>query len=277
MTSPIPGIKLLLEGAPGSGKTTSIRTWVAAGIEVGAMFTESSFDVVADIPCPKLHWVYIPPVQEGWSEMLDTMTKINTLTKKTLAGMEWPQRSRYNKALQLATTANKYVCQRCGSDLGDISKWGTNRVFFADSLSGMNTMFLQLVVGGNPMRDVGEWGIAIDQEEKYVQTLCEGLHCHMVLTAHLDRETDLVEGRSSVVPAALGNKLPTRIGRHFTDVVLARQQGGQFTWSSTAGGAELKARNFPLGDKLPADVGPALEQWKKRGGTIETLPELKSA
>lgn len=282
----LPGLKVLQMGAPGSGKTRSLTSWITGkpvlpphlpqpsdrtGISAFGIFTEPGFDIVGDYKCPDLHWAYVSPTVEGWDEMLDTFGKINTLSKKTLAGMEWPNRQRYNKLLDVIRLMKSYKCDRCGQEFGSVEHWGTDRLLHLDSISGLNPMFLQMVVGGNPMRDVGEWGIAIDSEDKFISKLCVELRCHFQLVTHLDREMDQSVGALNIVPNALGNKLPTRIGRTFTDVILSKQVGGKFTWSTAQAGADLKARNFPLSDSLPADIGPALAAWKSRGGKIEPM------
>ena len=47
----LPGFNVLLMGATGAGKTSSIRTLVEdCGLEVFAIFTEPGMDILADIP-----------------------------------------------------------------------------------------------------------------------------------------------------------------------------------------------------------------------------------
>jgi hypothetical protein len=138
-----------------------------------------------------------------------------------------------------------------------------------DSLSGLNLMAMNLVVGAKPTKSQGDWGIAMDNEERLIQKLSCDLHCHFVLTTHLDREMDEQLGQVSLMASALGRKMAPKLPRWFSDVVLARVTGGKFYWSTTTAGIDLKARNFDLTDTLQPDIAPALATWKFRGGIIE--------
>jgi AAA domain len=95
--SPLPGLKLMLMGPTGTGKTTSIRSWIRAGVNVAAIFTEPSFEVVGDVPCPQLHWKYISPISVGWDEMLDAADKINKLNIKGLANLDDVNKTKYRE------------------------------------------------------------------------------------------------------------------------------------------------------------------------------------
>jgi hypothetical protein len=138
-----------------------------------------------------------------------------------------------------------------------------------DSLSGVNIMAMNLVVGSKPVKHQGDWGVAMDNLERLVQKLCIDTKCHFVLIAHAERETDEVQGGSKIMAATLGRKLAPRLPRFFSDVVLADKQGTKFTWSTAAVGADLKARNLPIADGLPPDFGQIIASWKKQGGLIE--------
>ena len=48
--SPLPGPNILLIGASGVGKTTSIKTLIAKGITPFCLFTEPGFEVLGDVP-----------------------------------------------------------------------------------------------------------------------------------------------------------------------------------------------------------------------------------
>lgn len=284
--SSIPAPNAMLLGGVGSGKTTALRSLIdgqtgliaktpinvntLTGITVFAIFTEPSFEVVADIPCDYLHWIYIPPASPSFETMKDSAEKINQLDLKTLSSMSDINKSQYNQFVQVLTTLHKFTCQRCGKDFGDVSTWGTNRALWFDSLSGLNTMAMNLVVGSKPVKSMSDWGIAMDNEERLIQKLCCDKRAWFVLTAHVERERDEQTGFETLMAATLGRKLAPRLPRFFSDVVLAKREGDKFAWSTTATGVDLKARNLPFSDVQVPSFQAIINSWKSRGGIIES-------
>lgn len=266
--SGLPGTNVLLMGASGAGKTYSIRTLIPLGITPFCVFTEPGFEVLGDIPAEKLHWHYIPPADTPWEAMIDSATKINTLSFESLSKVGDISKKSYQQFIELLRTLNNFVCDRDGKSYGDVCKWGPDRALVLDSLSGVNIMAMNLVVGSKPVKHQGDWGIAMDNLERLVQKLCTDTKAHFILIAHSERETDEVMGGSKIMAATLGRKLAPRLPRFFSDVVLADKQGAKFTWSTAAVGADLKARNLPIADGLPPDFAQIITSWQKQGGTI---------
>ena len=130
-------------------------------------------------------------------------------------------------------------------------------------------MAMNLVVGSKPAKNQADWGVAMDNETRVIQRLAVDLHCHFLLTAHVDRELDEATGSISLMASALGRKMAPQLPKWFSDVVLARREGTTWMWSTAMTGADVKARNLEWGDKLQPDIAPALEKWKSRGGAIE--------
>lgn len=268
--SEIPGIKQLLMGPIGTAKTSSIRSWIAAGIEVRGIFTEPSHEVVSDLKCADgFHYHYIPPAAPGWDSMLDSAKKINTLNMKALAGLDDIDKRKYDEFMDLIKSCNRYTCDRCGKDFGDVAQWSTGVVLFVDSLTGVSEMAMNLVVGSKPVKDKGDWQIAMDQVKRFVNQIATVPRCHVVLTGHVEVELDEVAQRPKIMVSTLGKKLAPTLPIYFSDVVLALRESGQFYWATELAGVELKPRNFPFSAKLPADIGPAILKWKSRGGSIE--------
>lgn len=286
MQSALPGLNQLLIGPTGTGKTTSLRTWIdgipadpavipiqvdrLTGIKVFAIFTEPSFEVLSPISCQYLHWKYLAPISPDWSDMVDSAKKINTFDLKMLSGLTDINKQKYAGFIDVLQTFHNFKCDRCGETYGDISTWNTSRTVALDSLSGLNIMAMNLVVGSKPVKSMSDWGIAMDNEERLIQKLCVDKRCHFVLTAHSEREIDETTGQSQIMAATLGRKLAPRLPRFFSDVVLAKRTGEKFEWSTTATGADLKARNLAFSDTLSPTALTLIESWKKRGGLIET-------
>lgn len=267
--SALPGWNMLLMGASGTGKTYSIRTLVDCGITPFCLFLEPGFEVLGDIPPEKLHWHYIKPADTPWTAMIDSATKINTFSFKTLTEMGDMNKKQYGQFIDVLKSLNNYTCDRDGKTYGDVCSWGTDRCLVVDSMSGLNIMAMNLVVGSKPVKSMADWGVAMDNLERLVQKLCVDTRCNFVMIAHTERETDEVMGGSKIMASTLGKKLGPKLPRFFSDVVLAVKEGDKFSWSTAAMGADLKARNLPIKDGLPPSFQQIVESWKRNGGVIE--------
>lgn len=278
MPHSIPGAKVLLNGPTGSGKTHSLRTFIEAGITPFILFTEPGMRTVSDISCEDgLHFKYVPPATPTWNDLYDNAKKINTMSFKSLAQLSDMNKQKYGQFLELVTTMNDFVCDRCGQHFGDVSQWGTDRALCVDSLSGLNIMAMDMVVGAKPVKAMGDWGVAMDNLERYINGLVVNTQCHFVLTAHLEREQDEVTGAVHLMPATLGRKLAPRMPRFFDDVILCKNEEGKFTWATTGLNVELKWRNLSAGKDLPPSFVPLIESWKKAGGVIQPAQQQETA
>jgi hypothetical protein len=266
--SPIPGFKVALLGAVGTGKTHAIRTLVDAGITPFIIFTENGMGLLGDIPAESCHWTYVKPASEDWSLMKDSANKINTLDFKALTAMPGFSRHKYNQWLQVLEACANFTCARTGENFGNISEWGTDRALVVDSLSGLNIMAMNLVTGSKPVKDMKDWGMAMDNLERFVIKLCTDLQCHMVMTAHPEREVDMVSGATKLMFSTLGKKLPPLIPRYFDEVVYTKCSGDTFFWSTTESMVDLKNRYLPRTSKLPPTFVEVLKGWEAKGGLV---------
>lgn len=277
--SSIPGFNVLLAGATGSGKTHSIRTLLDLGLEVFVVFSEPGQEVLGDIPPERgLHWHYIAPAKASFADLIDSAKKINTLNYDALAKLPAINKQKYNQFIELLSTLNNFKCDRTGEAFGDVSTWGPERVLVIDSLSGLNIMAMDLVVGSKPTKSMSDWGVAQDNLERLVQKLCVDTQCHFIMTAHLEKEHDEVTGRTTLMVSTLGRKLAPRMPRFFSDVVMAKREGDKFSWSTAEMNADLKARNLPIATNLEPGFEQILRVWESRGGQIKTAePTAKTA
>lgn len=269
--SPLPGLNILLLGPSGSGKTSVIPTFLKAGITPFCIFSEPSFEVLGKALCKHgpIHWKYIPPAAPSWADMLDSAKKINTLDFKTLSGLEAINKHKYPEFMDLISAHNRFVCDECGENFGDVSDWGTDRALIDDSLSGINTMAMNLVIGSKPTKSKPDWGMAMDNLERFIQACCVNKRCHFMLVGHMDMEIDELSGISKKMVATLGQKLAPKIPRFFSDVIMTKREATKFTWTTIEHGAELKARNLPYAADLVPSLEPLINVWKSRGGIIE--------
>jgi len=268
-----PGFKVLLMGASGCGKTFSIRSLVEAGLEVFVIATEPGIQsVLGDIPKEKLHWHYIKPAAPSFDDLIANAKKINTMSFESLTKSTF-DKQKYSQFLELLGACANFKCDRTGEDYGSVDEWGTDRVLVVDSLSGVNIMAMDLVVGAKPVNAPGDCGVAMDNLERLINRWCTGLDCHFVLTSHLEREKDEVTGGISLMTSTLGQKLAPKVPRFFDDVLQAKRTGKTWMWSSIAPNVDLKTRHLELDDKMNPSFKHILDAWKKMGGIIEAGAE----
>jgi len=260
----VPGPKVMLVGGTGSGKTHSIRTLVEAGLEVFVLFTEPGMEVLADIPADKLHWHYLPPASPDWADMIDSAKKINTMSLKVLAGMEDINKRKYAGFLDMLTCLSNFHDDRTGKYFGAVDEFGENQALVIDSLSGVNILAMNLVTGSKPVKSMSDWGMAMDNLERFITKLTTDIPCPVVLIAHQERETDEVTGGTTIMASTLGKKLAPRIPRFFSDVIQVKKDGDKFTWSTMTHGMDLKSRNLPLADNIKPSFVPIIAAWKAK-------------
>lgn len=275
--STLPGFNVLLMGPAGTGKTKSIGTLVDADPNLQVHFlalesgTESLFghwrDVGKEIP-PNLTWQTLASPKASFSEMLESAKQINTLSLEMLAKTQDPNRSKYNRFVQLIEALNKPKDERTGKELPPVDQWGTNRALTIDGMTGISLAAMSLVVGGKPVRSQSDWGIAQDQIEKILRMLTDGCRCHFVLLSHVEREVDQVLGGTKLFVSTLGKALTPKIAPMFSDVILAVREGTKWTWDTSNPMADVKGRNLPFAAGQAPDFKQILETWKRRGGVV---------
>lgn len=260
----IPGPKILLIGGTGTGKTHALRTLLDAGLEVFGIFTEPGMEVLSDTDPARLHWHYIPPASTPWEQMLDSARKINTMSLKTIAGMEDINKRQHTEFLDLLSSLSNFKDDRTGEVFGPVDSFDTSRALFIDSLSGLNIMAMNLVTGTKPVKSMADWGMAMDNLERLITKLTVDLSCTVVVTAHLERETDEITGGVTLMASTLGKKLAPRLPRFFSDVIHAKREGDKFLWSTATFNTDLKARNVAISESIQPSFVPLLSTWKNR-------------
>lgn len=266
--SPLPGIKVMLIGGSGAGKTTAIKTLIQAGITPMCIFTENSFDVLGDTDKSKLHWKYIPPSQTNVSVLMEAARKTSMMTPAMIQGQNDVTRAQTNQYIPLLEALMNFKCDRTGESFGNVSTWGTDKALVMDSLSGLTIAATKLAVGEKYAMTQPEYQIAMKTIENLINQICTGFHCHAVVTAHMERELDEVNGGIKIYASTIGRKLAPLLPRNFTDVLLAKRIGAKFVWDSADPQADLKSRNAPISAELAPSFVPLINSWKSRGGVI---------
>lgn len=279
----IPGLKIILMGAPGSGKTHSIRTLIDAGLEVFCILTEpnaintltnmemSSIAYKSAIADGKLHWHFVQPADPGWESLKKSARLITTYSIGDLQKLPGMNKADYAQFLEVLDCCSDFKDDLSGKSFGPIEAFDPHsQVVVIDSLSGLNTMFLNLVVGAKPIRTLPEWGVAIDNELRFIDHLCYGIPCHVILMAHLDRQVDEVMGGIRRMVNALGKKAPQEMPKSFTDVILASEDAGTFSWSTSDAQTDTKATTGLARASFSPSFVPLIEIWRERALLTET-------
>lgn len=275
------GTKTLLIGSYGTGKTYSLTTLIEAGLELAVIITDPGGEETLyaamqkkRLSMDKLYTHYIASASQSWATLDNTAKQINTMGYQALSELKYGiDKQGHQQFIQLLTCLSNFKDDRTGKILGPVDSWGPDKALAVDSISGINTMALDLMVGGKPAPHQGEWGVAMNIEERLITKLVADTKCFLVMTAHVDPELDEVLGRRILMPALLGKKLAPKLPRIFSDVVLAVKEAENFYWSTVEPNVSLKARNLPLSGKLPPSFVPVVNTWKSRQVEEETKNE----
>ena len=270
------GVNVLLMGPAGTGKTYAIGTLVDAGVEVFYLGLEPGLESLMAYftdkgkPLPEnLHWHVLDAPKASFAEFLESATKVNTMALDSLAKMADPNRGKHNQFLKLIEALNNFPDDRTGTKYGCVDTWTPARALVVDGMAGLARAAMALVVGGKPVRNQSDWGIAQDQVEKIVRMWTDNCRCHFVLIAHVERETDAILGGVKLMVSTLGKALAPKLPPMFSDVVLTVREGSKFMWDTASAMADVKTRNLPIQSALPADFKQIITKWRSRGGSSE--------
>lgn len=269
------GVNVLLMGPAGTGKTYSLATLAESGVEIFYLGLEPGLESLIaywkdkgkEIPA-NVHWHSLEAAKASFLELIDSATKINSMQLDTLAKMQDPNRSKHNQFIKMLEVLNDFPDDRTGQRFGCVDTWGTGRALVVDGMAGLARAAMSLVVGGKPVKNQSDWGIAQDQVEKIVRMLTDNCKCHFILVAHVEREQDAILGGIKLMVSTLGKALAPKLPPMFSDVVLTERSGSNFTWNTGSAMADVKTRNLAISEKLPADFRPIIEKWKSRGGVL---------
>jgi hypothetical protein len=274
--SPLKGVNVLLMGPAGTGKTHAIGTLVDSGVEVFYLGLEPGLESLLgyytdkgkEVPA-NLHWHIVEAPKASFGNLISQARKVNTMSLDSLAKMTDPDKSKYNTFELILTALNDFKDDRTGKTYGCTDEWGTGRALVMDGMAGLARAAMGLVVGGKPVKNQSDWGIAQQQVSTLIHMITNQLRCHFVLLAHVERETDQVLGGVKITLSSLGKALGPQIVPMFSDVILTVREGDKFTWDTGSALADVKTRNLPIRQGLAADFRPIVAKWQSRGGLLE--------
>lgn len=269
----VPGPKILLMGAEGSGKTDSIRSLIEAGLKVFCVFTEPGMEVLLDgrrgrkvYSCEEgLHWRYHPLAQPDFSDLKDNADLLNKFSFQQLKSMAPIKREKFRCFYDAMATLANMNCERCGKSFGaadhlePYNEWA----IVLDSLTSLSKAALYLHIGVKPAAHEGEYGTAMFNIERFIEKFVGDVPSMGIVMGHVEKEPSNVDGGLEVMVSTLGQKLAPKIPRPFSDVILAKREVDKFFWSSTEGGHRLKTRNFAFSKEIPPTFGPVVKAWQE--------------
>lgn len=265
---------MLLQGASGAGKTSSIVTLLLAGIEVFVIGTEPGYiDSLIDrvreskADMNKLHWCSCLPATEGWTALDDMVAKIGSLDFEGISKIKGIGKDKTRvPAMKLLSALKDFQDERTGKSFGSFTDWDDTRALAIDSLSGLSTIAWYLTVGNKPTGAPGEWNIAMNFIEALLMKINSDRKCYFVLTAHVEKEMDEISGTNRIMTSTLGRKLAPKIPRFFGEVIYATRttEEPKFRWSTIDRNADLKNRVLPVSSTLPPDFAPVVAGHKSR-------------
>lgn len=271
MTTETKAPNVLLMGDINAGKTHTVHSIVAAGLEVFYLGCEPGYeDVLGSIPTDKLKWNYIAPFQDDMAVTMKKVEMVRDFTDKQLKEMGGVNKGKHTQLLDIMKLCNDFVDLRTGEHFGDTADWDHNRCLFLDGLSGLTQMAIKVKIGDKPFMEQNDYYAVQQMLRDFINTLTSNTRCLFVMTAHVEFEPDPVQGGNKIMPATAGQKLAPEISRYFSDAILCKRKVVQgkpyFYWDNIDTLAKVKARNLPFSDNHPADFGPLIANWRKKAG-----------
>lgn len=262
----------IIMGDTGAGKSTSIWTLLAAGLEVFVLVTEpNGIEALLDAcdrnktPIDKLHWCSAIAKAPSWESIEETSKIAHTLSFADIAEMkQGVARSSMTGWNDMIKICRDFPDDRTGQRFGDVVTWGADRAFVIDSMSGINKLAYEYTVGYKPSPHQGEWQTMMQLEENFFYKINSDRKCFLVVIAHIDRTIDPATQGARISVSALGTKLAPKLVKFFSEVVLAKRDGAKFVWSTSETITAVKNRALGIAPDLAPDFRPIVNAYRNR-------------
>ena len=271
------GSTVLLIGGPGSGKSYALPTIMEAGLDLFVVGTEPRFKESIEqsirdrkLDINKFHYAHVYPATAPWEQLIHSAMTIGNASFEALANLKSGlDKHNYQQFVDIYRTMANFKDERNGKQYGPVDKLDPSTCAVAiDSLTGVAMMSMDLVVGSKPVRAMGEWGVAMDNLERFGNKCTSDIKCFFVMTGHIEPESNPTQlaggGSSRLYVSTLGQKLSPKWGRFYSEVVHAYREDKTYYWSTVTPLFDLKRRFLPLQDKMQPSFVPIIDAWQKR-------------
>ena len=270
------GVKVLLMGAPGTGKTYSCRDLneyaQANGMECFYFATDPGYSALRNLPNFHIH--YVAPAAPSWDNLRNAARQVNTMSMKSLQELAGNKEDFGAPFFNMLAGLNNFIDQRTKVEYGDVTLWGTDRILIFDGITNLAKISVALTIGSKPIKTQPEWGVIQQNIVMLLEMLTTGTSCHLVMMAHLKYLYDEILGKSTVMVETPGKAISPTLPNNFDDCILTVRDGAQFFWDTADPDAQTKARHIPVRGKQDPSYAPLFEQWKENGGVIQPGPDV---
>ena len=276
-------VKLLGMGDPGTGKTGSlvevINNMGSFGLErVVIQDWDDGLDILATHVKPEaLDKVFFATLRDELKPVPDGSEPVPRISLSPgKKGYAWTE------GMMLL---NNWKTE--AADLGPAVKWGPETLFVSDTITGMGDAAVNFIRYAGGIENMWKaTGRAMALQDKYIQ-LCLCLKCHFVLFSHVrfmggggqeaiedPKHEGVIKYREvnsrsegTAYPSALGQILPTQVGRHFN---------AQLEWKIQANRRRVNTvPSDKMALKLPLRLAKSLDQETALVKVFEAVQALK--
>lgn len=262
---------ILVQGEVGAGKTWLISTLARAGLNCFVLTTEpTGVESLLDawehekLPLNLLHYHQICPARIGFEGLQKAAENVSKFNFEQLSKLPPQGQRETSQWLTVLKTFTDFVDDRTGEAFGSIDDFDDTRAVIVDSLSGLNVMAMDLVVGDKTSAHIGEWGVAMGLIEKLILNLTSNMKCTLVVNAHLEREADELTGATKLMASTLGKKLAPRLPRFFSEVLVLKRNDKGRVIDTVDPLVITKTRCLPQRNDLPPTLEPIIAAYHKR-------------
>jgi hypothetical protein len=273
------GPKVLLIGPSGTGKTRAIGTmvdWAAKQSpkrNVNVLFTENGLETLLGywtdrgLAVPDNLRYHVSTVKAiPLTSLIDSAKKVGILSYKAITEMVDPDRDKNNPYYKILQILADFKDDRTGVSLGNIDKWTEQDILVIDSLSELANACMKMVIGAKPTASPSDYGVAQNNLMNFLRFLTQGgFGPTMVMTAHVQRQTDEVSGQIKLMTKAIGKAMGDDIPQLFSEVIGTVREGGAWYWDTANSQLDTKTRYLQIASKIPPDFSQIMDKWVKRG------------